>query len=534
MDTNQADHENLVLGSILLNPSCLQNVRQSLQVQDFNLERSRKVYSAILQIVDAGDPLDVVILKDKLSEDGELEKIGGMKYLTALVDNIGTSAAVDYYTEKVKDAANQKNIKLVALDIQDQIKRGVPVDEIATQTKLHLDQFSQKNTEEKSEGSPEALEFPAVMDGVAGQFAKLYSEYLEVPEHFLFMSFLTCLGSVLADRVTLKSELKPQPRLYTILLGESADDRKSTAIIKTINFFKKSIERFHSCWGVGSAEGLQAQLFKLEEKDAKKNGKLVLIFDEFKQFVQKCKIESSVLLPAVNTLFEINRFESHTKTSHVDLKSAYLSILAASTIQTYERIWTAAFTDIGFNNRLFIVPGTGEKRFSFPQVIPRDAKQEITKDLGGILALTTEGLTLDMTQKAKARYHEWYINLEQSVHTKRLDTISLRFMILLALNEFESEVDEQIVEKVIAVANWQLAVRRLHDPIDAESTVAKMEEKIRRVLRVGSRKDRELKQATNASRTGLWFYDMAINNLRKSNEIHWLKGSRSWQFVEQV
>jgi hypothetical protein len=203
------------------------------------------------------------------------------------------------------------------------------------------------------------LEFPSqVMSGVAGDFANLHSSYLEVPAHFFYMAFLTCLGSVVANSLTLASEIAPQPRLFLLLLGESADDRKSTALNKVVDFFKWCVEDFSVCWGVGSAEGLQQ---RLQDKN-----RLLLCFDEFKQFVSKCKIEASVLLPCVNTLFESNRYEARTKKTNIYLDDVYLTLMAASTLDTYENTWSSQFTDIGFNNRLFLVPGSGERKHSFP------------------------------------------------------------------------------------------------------------------------------------------------------------------------
>ena len=166
--------------------------------------------------------------------------------------------------------------------------------------------------------------FPSgVMTGVAGDFANLYSQYLESPKEFFYFSFLTCLGSFLSDRLTARLEIAPQPRFYTILIGESADDRKSTAADKTISFFKECfIEGFHTCYGVGSAEGLQKRLEKAIPS------RLLLFFDEFKQFTGKCKIESSILLPCVNTLFESNRYESQTKLHPLILKIVIYQSLA--------------------------------------------------------------------------------------------------------------------------------------------------------------------------------------------------------------
>ena len=79
-----------------------------------------------------------------------------------------------------------------------------------------------------------SLDFPTwVMSGIAGDFARIYGEHLEPPDHFFYMSYLTILGLYLSDRLFLNSQRKPPPRLYTILLGESGDTRKSTAMEET-------------------------------------------------------------------------------------------------------------------------------------------------------------------------------------------------------------------------------------------------------------------------------------------------------------
>jgi hypothetical protein len=355
-------------------------------------------------------------------------------------------------------------------------------------------------------------QFPDIMSGVAGEFAALYSSHLEVPSHFLYMGFLACLGIVVADRLTLASEVRPQPRLYVVLLGESADDRKSTALLKVTEFFRDAVDGFHVCWGVGSAEGLQE---RLEESN-----QLLLCFDELKQFISKCKIKTSVLLPCVNTLFESNRYENRTKQSDVRIENAYLTLLAASTIQTYENTWTSQFTDIGFNNRLFLVPGTGERRFPIPAMIPEANKQQLQRGLAEILGHVGPRLELHRTPAATDLYARWYKARPKSIHAKRLDTYAMRFMTLLAVNELKQEVDEQVVRQVISLCDWQYQVRELHDPIDADNSVAKMEESIRRNLRTkGPLKDWELKRGVNAHKAGLWAYDKAKKNLEKAEEL---------------
>jgi hypothetical protein len=136
---------------------------------------------------------------------------------------------------------------------------------------------------------PLDLIFPAdVMTGVAGDFARLYASYLESPAEFLYFSFLAHLGAILSGRVTAETELSPQPRLFCLLLGESADDRKSTAITKTSEFFREALTSgsLMQSWGVGSAEGL-AGLF---DESNGGNKRVLLSLDEFKQFVSNTSI----------------------------------------------------------------------------------------------------------------------------------------------------------------------------------------------------------------------------------------------------
>lgn len=382
-------------------------------------------------------------------------------------------------------------------------------------------QFAPESKLEIKQESAAPLSFPGhIMTGAAGYFADVLSDCMEAPRHFFFMAYLTCLGAIIANKITLKSELRPQARLFVVVLGESADDRKSTAINKTVDFFLNALTDFQVCFGVGSAEGLQRRFLK--------DSNVLLVYDELKAFVGKAKVDGSVLLPCVCTLFESNRYESHTKDREIILTDACLSILAASTIETYERTWDAAFQDIGMTNRLFIVPGQGKRQHAIPGRVPYQEWDLMKNDLRKIINAASIRPELDITPGARTLYENWYLNLEQSIHTKRLDTYALRFMILLAVNAGKNEVDENIVKDVIDLMNWQLQARRLHDPIDADSAIAKIEEKIRRVLTTGPRTDRDLKRTLHYNRIGTWAFSNAIRNLTSSKEICFDKKANTW------
>ncbi|MBU1206448.1 MAG: DUF3987 domain-containing protein [Proteobacteria bacterium] len=351
--------------------------------------------------------------------------------------------------------------------------------------------------------------------GLAGEFAKLYSTYLESPWSFFVFNFLTCLGNVIADRVTIQSELQPEPRFYTVTVGESADDRKSESIKKTVRFFESTLETgaFRACYGVGSAEGLANRL--------KESPRTLLVFDELKSFVSKSAIDGAVLLPCVNSLFEDNRFHSMTKTHSIEIEDGRLSLLAASTQETFARMWSPAFLDIGFLNRLWLVKDHGERKYSIPREIPESEIRPLRQGLGELLKVF-EGarkIRLPIEEEAREIFHEWYMAVEPSPFTKRLDGYGLRLMILFAVNEGESRITADIVSRVVNLLRWQHDIRRELSPIDAEGAIAKMEEQIRRVLSRGPLPKRELQRRVTYQRAGIFVWNNAIQNLQRAREV---------------
>jgi len=370
--------------------------------------------------------------------------------------------------------------------------------------------------------------FPrTAIQGFAREFADTFTQYLESPFEFWAFSCLTCLGNLLADRVTLDSVLSIQPRLFIILLGQSADERKSECIKQVTGEFCETFpDRFSPCWGVGSAEGMAARL--------EKHPKTILVFDELKTFVSKSTIDGAILLPAVNTLYESNRFHSNTKAHSIEINNGLLSLLAASTVDTYSRMWTPVFMDIGFLNRLWLVPARAEKRFAIPENLPMWKRERLRERLRDVISRYRAPTVFKVSQDAKSIFGEWYADrTKSSLFAKRLDTYGHRLMTLFAANEGASEITGDIAGRVVSLLRWQEQTRRALDPIDAETNTARMEESIRRALTQGPLKERELKLRVNYSRPGLHVWKMAIQNLMAAQEVGFDAKRKSY-FLREV
>jgi hypothetical protein len=359
------------------------------------------------------------------------------------------------------------------------------------------------------------------MIGLARDFAEVYANYLESPKSFFYFVFLTYFGALIAKKVTLDTELRPEPRLYTVVIGESADTRKSTALRTTDAFFRSlpSLWQPPVLFGVGSAEGLAAEL--------REHAELVLHYDEFKSFVDKAKNEHSVALPMVTTLFERGDYDNRTKTERISIRGASLSLVAACTVDTYSSMFDQRFFAIGLLNRLWLIADRASSSIAVPQTVPeRDLakiRQEVSRYLKTIdQAYAANGrrpVAYRLTPEALARFRDWYNTRKGTIFERRLDAYAHRLMVLLAATSDKTVVDEEIVTAVVLLLGYQLDVRRECDPVDAESLVAQVEEKVRRALARGSLGGRDLKRKVNYQRVGIWAWQTAVTNLIRQGEV---------------
>jgi hypothetical protein len=244
-------------------------------------------------------------------------------------------------------------------------------------------------------------------------------------------------------------------------------------------------------------------------------------------------VQTSVLLPMVASLYEQHHWESATKDPQhdVSVRDARLSMLGCCTTDTYEQMWTSEAVAIGFPNRLFVVGADRKPKVAWPQSPDADKVASIRGEL--LSQLGRLPLRLEIEEKARAAWDLLYHGLPSSEYVKRLDTLGFRMLALIAFITNKTAIDAETVQTVHLMLNYELRIRELTDPIDADNVIAKLEEKIRRVLSVkGPLKPRDLKKAVNAHRVGIWAFEKAASNLRAAGEVS-LSGGGLYQLVEE-
>jgi hypothetical protein len=130
-------------------------------------------------------------------------------------------------------------------------------------------------------------------------------------------------------------------------------------------------------------------------------------------FVDKAKIEGSILLSIVNTLFDETRAENHTKGHDIELENVHLSLLSACTLDTFANLFDANFVAIGFPNRLLLVLDESKASIPVPRDVPQDIEQALAQDLGTILYrlrpyTPANPLVMRLTPEALSIWSEFY------------------------------------------------------------------------------------------------------------------------------
>lgn len=94
--------ERAVIGAIFFNPESINRSIEILEPDSFYDSAHRKIFSAMLDLSNQGIPPDLITVKDEISRRNQLDEIGGIGYLMALIDATPTAAHITSYAQIVR------------------------------------------------------------------------------------------------------------------------------------------------------------------------------------------------------------------------------------------------------------------------------------------------------------------------------------------------------------------------------------------------------------------------------------------------
>ena len=121
MQTRNVPHnleaEQSVLGAMVLSKFALQKAADALTKESFYSVNNSIIFDCLTEMAEKKIPIDLTTLTSELKNKNKLDEIGGVEYLTEIIDYVPTSANVDQYIKLVEEAALLRRLIDVSTDI---------------------------------------------------------------------------------------------------------------------------------------------------------------------------------------------------------------------------------------------------------------------------------------------------------------------------------------------------------------------------------------------------------------------------------
>ena len=106
-----------VLGVAFLDDKLISKIVEEVNEDMFYDDRNKKLFQAIKSLHEQSIALDVTTISDELDKTKNFSAVGGIEYLTEVIDSVATAANLDYYINIIKEKAIVRNLINTATDI---------------------------------------------------------------------------------------------------------------------------------------------------------------------------------------------------------------------------------------------------------------------------------------------------------------------------------------------------------------------------------------------------------------------------------
>jgi len=108
------ESEMALLGAVLVNPEAFLAISSFLHADDFFLLKHQHIWAAMLNLSNRKMPIDVLTAAEELDAAHHLEAIGGMGYLTQLLNSTPSSVHAEFYGQIVERASVRRRLMRAA------------------------------------------------------------------------------------------------------------------------------------------------------------------------------------------------------------------------------------------------------------------------------------------------------------------------------------------------------------------------------------------------------------------------------------
>lgn len=341
--------------------------------------------------------------------------------------------------------------------------------------------------------------------------------------YFMFLPAAALMMNYLGTKIRVENR-NQIPSFFMVLIGEKGRAIKSSSVEDAIEYLQTAGIMKHAgtdtplaegkslVWTVGSPEGLGLEMQRTSCKNA------VLFYDELSTLTSKTEIDSSSLKSSLLTLYESGKFSNTIKSRKeayaIQPRTYCASLIACTTDENFEDNWSRlAGRSSGLDDRFMFV------------LQPKELKPLTPKlDVNTVAGADKTRKRIDKALQQKVYQIEDLTPLENKIAVlgNRTEIRAEKWALYFAIDLSKDSIDEDCIERGLAVAEYEKAVKKYLGSPEAETRIAAAQIKYRRTLERkfdGRAKTRDMERAMNSSRYGTEGWYRIYDGLKKAGII---------------
>jgi replicative DNA helicase len=218
--------ERSILGAILLDNG-LYDQAAPLKPDDFSLDAHRRIFGRMSDLQTMGRPVDMITLAEELDRRKEVEAVGGVAYLSSLIDGVPDRPSIEHYVRIVRNKALLRGLINIA---QNAIAQAIEHSEEAEAVINVAEQAIMDLSEGRIGQGLEAL--PSIVKSSFGSLDALYARGQEITglrTHYTQLDKLTS-GFQPSDLIIIAARPSMGKTSFAMNIAENASIRDGKVV----------------------------------------------------------------------------------------------------------------------------------------------------------------------------------------------------------------------------------------------------------------------------------------------------------------
>lgn len=387
--------ERSVLAEVIAHGECLARVRQTgLEPKDFQNERGRVIFAAVLRLDEQGRAVDANTLIDELEQRGDLNRAGGRAGVFGLAEQSVTPLnAEDHARIVIRAGRHREGQQLLRRAELLSGRDPGTAQALAKEAAARFEEATAAASELKSDAEQEAAQWPdplaeEALHGLAGDIVRAIDPTTEADQVAILLQLLAFFGSA-AGRTPhfLHEDTRHGLNEYVLLVGATSKARKGTSEKRVRNLFKRAAPEFMSRIksGLTSGEGviweMRDPIRKLDMKTGKvevddpgqPDKRLLVVEGEFASVLKKFERDGSSLSPVMRVGWDGDRLDtlvSERSKAKAVVEEPHLAIVGHITADELTRSLSRTEMANGLGNRFLLACVKRSKYLPFGGGVP--------------------------------------------------------------------------------------------------------------------------------------------------------------------